>query len=95
MLRRPHPIYALVLLCLLAVINCGGGGGGNTDSTATEHIIVVGAGMAGLTAAKKLHDAGFNVTVLEARDRVGGRMWTSHKWEDAPIDLGASWIHGG
>ena len=40
-------------------------------------IIVIGAGIAGLGAAKVLHDAGFDVEVLEARDRLGGRLWTN------------------
>ncbi len=56
-------------------------------------IIVVGAGMAGLIAARLLHDAGCQVTVLEARDRLGGRIWTDDRL-GAPCDLGASWIHG-
>lgn len=60
----------------------------------SKKIIVVGAGMAGLAAARTLNNAGFAVTVLEGRDRIGGRVWTSHKWADAPMDLGASWIHG-
>ena len=34
------------------------------------------------------------MTVLEARERIGGRIWTSTEWADAPMDLGASWIHG-
>ena len=38
--------------------------------------------------------AGAAVTVLEARDRIGGRIWTSRHWPDLPMDLGASWIHG-
>jgi monoamine oxidase len=57
-------------------------------------VLVVGAGMSGLAAARMLFDAGHTVTVLEARDRVGGRVWTDRSWSDATIDLGASWIHG-
>ncbi len=50
--------------------------------------------MAGLGAARVLHDAGVRVTVIEARDRTGGRTYTSHLWPDLPVDMGASWIHG-
>lgn len=59
-----------------------------------ERILIIGAGMAGVSAGRRLHDAGHQVTILEARDRIGGRMWTSRRWEDNPVDLGASWIHG-
>lgn len=58
-----------------------------------ERVVVVGAGMAGLVAARLLHDSGFAVTVLEARDRVGGRTWTDASL-GAPLDLGGSWVHG-
>lgn len=58
-----------------------------------EHVVVVGAGMAGLVAARLLHDSGFRVTVLEARPRVGGRTWTDGSL-GAPLDLGGSWVHG-
>ncbi|MDP2333546.1 MAG: NAD(P)/FAD-dependent oxidoreductase [Reyranella sp.] len=58
-----------------------------------ERVIVVGAGMAGLVAARLLHDSGFVVTILEARDRAGGRIWTDDRL-GAPLDLGGSWIHG-
>jgi monoamine oxidase len=57
------------------------------------NVIVVGAGMAGLTAAKELADSGFEVVVLESRDRSGGRIWTDYSL-DVPVDLGAAWIHG-
>src|SRR6202171_4496939 len=59
----------------------------------SERIIVVGAGMAGLVAARLLHDSGFAVTVLEARGRLGGRTWTDD-YLGAPLDLGGSWVHG-
>ena len=56
--------------------------------------LVIGAGFAGLAAARDLAQAGVEVTVLEARDRIGGRVWTSRAWPDLPVDMGASWIHG-
>ncbi len=59
-----------------------------------DSVLIIGAGISGLAAARMLSDAGHTVTVLEARDRIGGRIWTERTWSDAPIDLGASWIHG-
>ncbi|MFN0200609.1 MAG: flavin monoamine oxidase family protein [Bacteroidia bacterium] len=56
-------------------------------------IIVVGAGISGLAAAKKLKEKGFNVIVLEAQDKVGGRLRTNRSLGVA-FDEGASWIHG-
>jgi len=56
--------------------------------------LVIGAGIAGLAAARSLADAGRTVTVLEARNRIGGRIQTSRIWRGIPVDLGASWIHG-
>lgn len=57
------------------------------------NVIVVGAGMAGLAAANELEAKGFEVLVLESRDRSGGRIWTDYSL-DVPVDLGAAWIHG-
>ena len=61
------------------------------DSVVSKHrkILVIGAGVAGLGAARALRDRGFEVEVVEARDRVGGRIWTVDR-----IDYGAHWIHG-
>ncbi|MBK8906201.1 MAG: FAD-dependent oxidoreductase [Anaerolineaceae bacterium] len=58
-----------------------------------EKILVIGAGMAGIMATRTLHDAGYDVTVLEARDRLGGRTHTDSSL-GSTVDLGAAWIHG-
>jgi monoamine oxidase len=58
-------------------------------------IIILGAGAAGLSAAVDLAQAGLKVTILEARDRIGGRIFTKHDPVcDAPVELGAEFIHG-
>ena len=61
----------------------------------TEHAttVVIGAGVAGLTAARLLNKQGNSVIVLEARDRIGGRLHSEHR-DGFVTDLGASWIHG-
>lgn len=66
---------------------------GNPDTA--DRVLVIGAGIAGLAAAKKLREAGRNVLVLEARDRLGGRIYTNTHWRGPAMDVGASWIHGG
>ncbi len=56
-------------------------------------VLIVGAGIAGVGAARALVDGGVEVIVIEARDRLGGRIHTDTSL-GVPIDLGASWIHG-
>src|SRR4051794_24000865 len=57
----------------------------------TADVIVVGAGLAGLVATAALRDEGVDVVCLEARERVGGRMWSEAGW----LDLGATWFWDG
>lgn len=66
----------------------------STAASARERVAVIGAGLAGLTAARQLSDAGFSVIVIESRDRVGGRIDTvsGSDWP-FPIELGASFVH--
>ena len=59
----------------------------------TKRVLVVGAGMAGLCAARELAEAGRHVLVLEARDRVGGRIRT-HRDQGEIAELGAEFVHG-
>ena len=56
-------------------------------------VIVIGAGISGLAAAKKLKDKGFTVIVIEAQEKIGGRLRTDRSMGIA-FDEGASWIHG-
>ena len=63
------------------------------DRVNARTAIVVGAGIAGAAAARDLRAAGLDVTVIEARDRVGGRIWSNDEW-GVPVELGAAWIHG-
>src|SRR5262249_40998013 len=55
-------------------------------------VAIVGAGIAGLTTARRLADAGVDLLVLEARDRVGGRGYTRAAGDGTLLDLGAQWI---
>ncbi len=59
-----------------------------------ERVVVIGAGIAGLVAARALHLSGVDVVVVEGRDRIGGRTHTIDL-AGAAVDLGASWIHDG
>jgi len=61
----------------------------------TADVLVLGAGAAGLAAAQELSQAGLRVVLIEARDRVGGRIFTQHvPGHPLPIELGAEFIHG-
>src|ERR1700686_3958729 len=55
-------------------------------------VIVIGAGAAGLGAARRLAAAGIAVRVVEARNRLGGRAWTAHDPSGLPIEPGGAWL---
>lgn len=63
------------------------------DRVAPRSALVIGAGMAGAAAAQRLAAAGVRVHVLEARDRIGGRIHSAAMW-GTQVELGASWVHG-
>lgn len=88
-----------VALCGLSIAglpSAGSTAAGEPEKEAKplDRTLVIGAGISGLAAARKLTAAGHDVVVLEGRDRIGGRIWTSTHWPELPLDLGASWIHG-
>jgi monoamine oxidase len=62
------------------------------SGSAPRQVIVVGAGVAGLVAARRLSDRGLDVLVLEARDRVGGRLWSQRMTNGEIVELGGEWI---
>ena len=57
-----------------------------------NRIIIIGAGAAGLAAGQWLRNSGLNPLIIEARNRIGGRIWTDHT--RGPVELGAEFIHG-
>ncbi|KAJ6931087.1 polyamine oxidase 2-like [Populus alba x Populus x berolinensis] len=66
---------------------------GTGQATRSPSVIVIGGGIAGVAAARALHDASIEVVLLESRDRLGGRVHTDFSF-GFPVDLGASWLHG-
>lgn len=57
------------------------------------HIAIIGAGLSGLLLAYRLQQKGYNTTILEAKTKAGGRIHTHKNENQAPIELGATWIH--
>jgi len=58
-------------------------------------VVIVGAGCAGLAAAKALREAGRSFAVVEAMERIGGRAWTTRTDFGVPFDIGCAWLHAG
>lgn len=85
--------FKVLITCVFAALIASCAATGDPDVSG-KRVIVVGAGIAGLNAAQLMQKQGFEVTVLESRNRIGGRLWSDHSLGNATVDLGASWIHG-
>jgi len=94
-LVKTTPLVLLLFLNLaLSVMSCSKEEKSvNFKSEFQGNVIIVGAGAAGLAAAKKLEEKGIGYQILEATDKVGGRIQKNENFADFPIDLGAEWIH--
>lgn len=92
--RRSLLQLGMLALAATALPACGSEPNSSGTGAARGPVLIVGAGIAGLAAANTLRALGYSVQVIEGNDRIGGRIWTSRMWPDAPVDLGASWIHG-
>lgn len=84
----------LSLLIGAAALRFGSQSGLAAGAGKKRRFLIIGAGLAGLAAARELQTRGHEVVVLEGRKRTGGRVWTSRKWPGISLDLGATWIHG-
>lgn len=92
--RRRLLQLGLAAFAATVLPGCGSEAEGDSNGGPTGKVLVIGSGIAGLAAANTLRQQGYTVQVIEGNDRIGGRIWTSRVWPDAPVDLGASWIHG-
>jgi monoamine oxidase len=76
--------------CILSNLSVGTA---NAIQLSGIHVIIVGAGVSGLAAAQNLKSQGAKVTILESKNRIGGRLFTDYTL-GAPFEVGAGWIHG-
>lgn len=86
-------LTGLPILLLTPTILASSCNNENDNEPNGKTVIIIGAGISGLIAAKKLKENGFNVIILEAQDKVGGRLRTNRSL-GIGFDEGASWIHG-
>jgi monoamine oxidase len=92
-MTRRRLLAAPILLAPVEALAQRAGNRGQGASAQEVDVVVVGAGAAGIAAARRLMAEGRSVTVLEAKDRTGGRCITDTTAFGLPMDLGAHWIH--
>lgn len=86
-------LFLKALLFATGALAATGAGMRRARALAGKRVIVVGAGVAGLSAARALKNQGAEVVVLEAKPRIGGRLFTDFTL-GPPFEVGAGWIHG-
>ncbi len=97
-MNRARGLFAVLATCL-HLAGCATGGSpavrppGPTPEGERYDVVVVGAGLSGLAAAKQLGAAGRRVLVLEATARIGGRALTNSAAFAVPVDEGGAWLH--
>jgi polyamine oxidase len=90
---RRRDALGVALMAVAARLASAGGVPRARRRPLARRVVVIGAGMSGLAAARELRRAGCEVAVLEGRNRLGGRTWTDHRM-GLPMDMGAHWIEG-
>jgi len=89
-----HPALAAALALVVVLLGAAAPASAQSNNPKANSAIVIGAGMAGLAAADALCAKGFSVTVLEGRQRIGGRTYTAKlAGSGAPVEVGAGWLH--
>lgn len=87
-----HSVAGVTAASLLTKPEEGEAADVGVGPTRKVDVVVVGAGLSGLVAARELRKAGKTVAILEARDRIGGRMVSAQTIADGVVDLGGQWV---
>ena len=90
--QKANMAVAALFAIVVALFASGSQAQGTCSSPDTQ-VLILGAGMSGVSAARKLYDSSVSFIILEAREKVGGRM-RAIRFAGATVEVGANWIHG-